>query len=196
MATTPHRFLVLHGWQNRQPAGHWQRLLAEDLAADGHQVDYPQLPDPDAPALKDWLGVIERLLAPSAGARPVVIAHSLSCMAWMHLATQGSVHLPVERVLLVAPPSLDFLAGTDEIREFQPPAGAHHAVRSTSMRAPRLVCGDDDPYCSPPAHRVYPGAFDVDLIPGAGHLDMVAGYGTWRSVRKWCDDPGVRLTAD
>ena len=32
------RFLVLHGWQNHRPAGHWQWLLAEALRAGGEQM--------------------------------------------------------------------------------------------------------------------------------------------------------------
>ena len=39
--------LILHGWQNRRPEGHWQRWLAEELEAGGVVVRYPQLPEPD-----------------------------------------------------------------------------------------------------------------------------------------------------
>jgi predicted alpha/beta hydrolase family esterase len=39
-------FLVLHGWPNRRPDGHWQRWLADRLAEDEAQVLYPQLPHP------------------------------------------------------------------------------------------------------------------------------------------------------
>jgi len=37
--------LLLHGWQNHRPAGHWQHQLADDLTADGVDVSYPALPD-------------------------------------------------------------------------------------------------------------------------------------------------------
>jgi uncharacterized protein len=191
--TIRQRFLILHGWQNRRPVGHWQHWLAGQLAARGHDVAYPQLPAPDEPSLKDWLAAIERELA-DAGPGCVVLAHSLSCVAWIHLADQGSVHLPVSRLLLVAPPSPGYLAGVRELREFQFGAAAPRASACSSRRAPRLAYADNDPYCTPPAGAIYDG-FDLDEVPGAGHLDMVAGYGRWLSALRWCEDPDTRLTA-
>ena len=38
MAEPARRFLVLHGWQNRRPAGHWQWQLTEALRSAGEQV--------------------------------------------------------------------------------------------------------------------------------------------------------------
>jgi predicted alpha/beta hydrolase family esterase len=38
------RVLIRHGWQNRRPEGHW---LAGRLRDDGHEVRYPQFPEPD-----------------------------------------------------------------------------------------------------------------------------------------------------
>ena len=49
--TTQRRFLVLHGYTNRRPEGHWQRRLTVALRDAGEQVVYPALPDPDAPRL-------------------------------------------------------------------------------------------------------------------------------------------------
>ena len=190
------RFLILHGWQNERPVGHWERWLAERLAERGHEVAYPQLPNPHRPALKEWLEVIEASLDSAPGTEQVVIAHSLGCAAWIHLAEIGGVRLPVDRLVLVAPPSPECLAGTPELREFQFTAGAHRVVRATSIGTPRLVCSENDPYCDPPASVLYGDEFDVDLIPGAGHLDMVAGYGRWRSALRWCEDDTQRFSAD
>lgn len=36
--STARSFLILHGWQNHRPEGHWQRGLADALAARGHHV--------------------------------------------------------------------------------------------------------------------------------------------------------------
>lgn len=203
MAVTPpapgdarRRFLILHGWQNERPVGHWERWLAERLAERGYEVVYPQLPNPGRPALKEWLEVIEAALDRDAGTEQVVIAHSLSCAAWIHLAEFGGVRLPVDRLALVAPPSPKFLAETPELREFQFTDGAHRAVRATSVVAPRLVCSENDPCCDPPATVLYGDEFDVDVIPDAGHLDMVAGYGRWWSALHWCEDGLQRFMAD
>ncbi len=55
--------LIVHGWQNHRPAGHWQRELAERLTADGHRVRYPQFPEPDVPVPEDWLALLRSELA-------------------------------------------------------------------------------------------------------------------------------------
>ncbi|MGH1550815.1 hypothetical protein ACRAWB_17190 [Leifsonia poae] len=38
-------FLILHGWDNFRPPGHWQRELATALEQRDERVVYPQLPD-------------------------------------------------------------------------------------------------------------------------------------------------------
>ena len=159
-------------------------------------MHYPQLPAPNEPILKDWLAAIEQELRAAGRAGVVVIAHSLACAAWMHLAQSGSVHLPVARLLFVAPPSPDFLAAEPAIAEFVPPLAGLGAIGATVTGKPRLACAHDDPTCSPSADQVYPGVFDVDLIPRGGHLDMAAGYGEWPSIVDWCEHADRRLTAN
>ena len=70
------------------------------------------------------------------------------------------------------------------------------AIGATVTGKPRLACAHDDPTCSPSADQVYPGVFDVDLIPRGGHLDMAAGYGEWPSIVDWCEHADRRLTAN
>lgn len=188
-------FLILHGWQNERPDGHWQRWLASALTERGHEVVYPQLPSPHLPVLSDWLSAIaDAAGSPEPGVERVVIAHSLSCAAWIHLAERGAAGLPVDRLLFVAPPGPKFLQDTPELRGFAFADGAHRAVASTSLAQPRLVCTSDDPYCDPPADVVYDKVFDTDVPPDAvGHFDMDAGYGEWTSILKWCEDGTTRI---
>jgi predicted alpha/beta hydrolase family esterase len=193
--TDRRQYVVLHGWQNHRPAEHWQHWLAGQLTARGHDVRYPQLPDPDEPSLKDWLTAVERAVARTADSELVVVCHSLSCVAWAHLASRGSVRLPVDRLLFVAPPSRDFVRTTPELAGFDLDATAHHAVTASTAAAPRLAWAERDPYCPPGAADEYPDVFDTDRIDGGGHLDMVAGYRDWPSVLQWCEDGRVRLTA-
>src|ERR671936_218582 len=74
-------FLILHGWQGSGPE-HWQTWLAGRLLSRGERVSYPELPDPG---------------------ELVVLCHSMACILWLHHARRAEA--PVERVLLVAPPS-------------------------------------------------------------------------------------------
>nr|WP_269144801.1 alpha/beta hydrolase [Streptomyces luteolifulvus] len=60
----------------------------------------------------------------------------------------------------------------------------------------RLVAGDDDPYCPEGVQSVYgdPLGLTAEVLPGAAHLDLDAGYGSWPSVRDWCLDADTKLT--
>lgn len=189
--------LIVHGWENRRPEGHWQRWLAERLAGDGHEVRYPQFPEPDVPVLGDWLDLLRSELgALGSDGERVLVCHSLAVLLWWQAApTLGA--LQPDRVLLVAPPSADVLREHPEVAAFAP-AGIETTPLPADLRARvRLVASDDDPYFPGGAASLYAGTFgiDADVIPGGRHLDLPAGYGSWPSVRAWCTDPSVRIEA-
>lgn len=197
MSTSPdrtRRLLILHGYQNHRPVGHWHRLLTEQLRDAGTQVVYPQLPVSDDPVLADWLEVLETelaLLGDPARVERIVVAHSLGCILWLHAAARGLVDPPVDRVLLVAPPGPDETA--ELIAAFAPvvlPSAARLAAASASTR---LVCSDADPWCAVGAVAAYatPLGIDYDIATGAGHLTLADGFGPWPQLRAWIEDPAV-----
>ncbi|MFC8432080.1 RBBP9/YdeN family alpha/beta hydrolase [Streptomyces sp. NPDC057253] len=185
-------YLILHGWQNHRPPQHWQHRLADRLTGLGHHVDYPQLSDPDDPDLDTWLTELTRHLAELPAGERVVVAHSASALLWLHAVARG---LPgpdgVDRVLLVSPPSGSVLAGLPEVTAFTAPA-----LDFTLPGPTRLVAGDDDPYCPEGARETFadPLGIPADILPGAGHLDLDAGYGEWPAVLEWCLDPEAPIT--
>ncbi|MFL6074492.1 MAG: RBBP9/YdeN family alpha/beta hydrolase [Mycobacteriales bacterium] len=189
-------FLIVHGVENWRPAGHWQYELAQGLRARGEQVFYPQLPDADRPSLAAWLAAVEAELAMMRGER-VAVCHSLACATWFHLAAgRAGGEPPVDRVLLVSPPgpaafSWDTIAGFS-------PAALDLAGLKLAATTPRLVCSDNDPYCPDGAAQVFgrPLGWDVDLLPGAGHVTAEDGYGPWPSALGWCLDPTTRVAAN
>jgi hypothetical protein len=188
------RFLVLHGWQNRRPAGHWQWQLTEALRASGEQVLYPQFPCPDEPSRPEWTALLRAELAQLGGGERIVVAHSLAVSLWLSTAGALTDEERVDRVLLVAPPAPDVLAGYPEVAEFarvpQDPRALVRAADST-----RLAAGDDDPYCPAGAAAVFGSlGLPIDVLPGAAHVDLDAGYGRWPAVEAWCRDPATRLT--
>lgn len=183
-------FLLLHGWQNHRPAGHWQHWLADRLTALGHPVDYPQLPDPDHPDLERWLAELHTRLGALRGQELTVICHSLACPLWLHAVARNILPVPVDRVLLVAPPSPGVLEQYAEIAAFTPPL-VTTAQLSTAAKYTRIVGSDNDPYCPEGATAVYgePLGLPADVLAGAAHLDLDAGYGSWPSLLDWCLGP-------
>ncbi|MEY9931316.1 putative alpha/beta hydrolase family esterase [Catenulispora sp. GP43] len=202
-AGLPQSYVLLHGWQNRRPAGHWHHWLAEQLRAAGHHVEYPQLPDPDEPKPGQWVDAIVEALHATRGTRQTVVCHSLGCLAWLHLraTTQFAEAVNVDRLALVAPPSPPVVRSIPEIASFAPQAGS--AVRPRELwdgvpigaRHARLVHSDNDRYCPEGADVFYgrPLGIVSDLMPGQGHLDMDAGYGSWPSMLAWCLDERARI---
>ena len=180
-------YLILHGFQNHRPAGHWQHWLAGELRARGHEVRYPQLPEPDAPVLADWLAALEEHGERPAEGEFVVLAHSLSVLLWLRA---GARRPDADRVLLVAPPSPPVTASIPAIAAFADGLD----LTETGVRA-RLVYGDGDPYCPEGAdvHYGTPLGLDTDHVPGGAHLNPDSGYGEWASLLEWCEDPSVRV---
>ena len=177
------RVLVLHGWQNRRPEGHWQSWLIERLRSRGEQVLYPQLPRPDEPQLDEWRELLAAELAQLGHGERVVICHSLSCLLWAHAAPHLGRLARVDRLLWVAPPGPS--AFVEAVATFAPRDLDVEAIAATASTR-RLVCGDDDPYCPEGAERVYrPLGFSVTVLAGAGHLDPDAGFGPWPAVERW-----------
>jgi predicted alpha/beta hydrolase family esterase len=183
-------FLILHGWQNRRPAGHWQHWLAGRLAELGHQVVYPQLPDPDEPRLDVWLAEYGEHLAALKTPHRTVLCHSLACPTWLHAVARGLVTTPVDRVLLIAPPGPAFLRDNPEITPFTAPA-VTPAQLAAAARHTRVVCGDDDPYCVEGAASAYaePLGLPADVLPGTAHLNPDSGYGPWSGLLEVCLSP-------
>jgi predicted alpha/beta hydrolase family esterase len=176
------RFVLLHGWENRRPPEHWQHWLADRLRAEGRDVDYPQLPDPDTPDLDTWLGLLDELV--TRGERPVtLLAHSLAASLWLtHLARGGSPGL-VTRLALVAVPAPSVLAAT-VVESFT----AHPPTIPALPGVEQIVFeGEGDPYAPGGVGAAYTvdAAIPVETIPGGGHLIPDSGYGPWPRIEEW-----------
>jgi predicted alpha/beta hydrolase family esterase len=178
-------FLILHGFHASGP-GHWQTWLAARLRADGERVAYPDLPDADLPSLAAWRDALAGELAALPAGETIVVCHSLACLLWLHHVAEGGPQ--ADRVLFVAPPSES--AGLPEIADFFPVPLPRLAGGA------RLVCSDNDEYCSEGADTLYgePLGIPVDVLPGAGHIYPDAGFGPWPAAESWCLEGDRPLT--
>ena len=181
-------FLFLHGLEGSSE-GHWQRWLAARLAAAGEAVAFPELPDADDPDPAAWDAELARVLG-EVGGRPVVLAHSLGCVLWLRQASRADGPI-AERVLLVAPPAVDDVPAVVRFSAFDPDAERIRAACEDT----RVVWSDDDAYNPAGALTTHaqPLGLPADLVPGAGHLNMDAGYGPWPAVERWALAAAVPL---
>jgi predicted alpha/beta hydrolase family esterase len=190
MASAPARtFLFLHGLEG-SGEGHWQRWLTPRLTETGATVVFPELPDADDPQPDVWERELVRVLA-ELGEPPVVLAHSLGCALWLRHASRAGDRL-AERVLLVAPPRIETVPAVVRFSEFEPDAARVH----TACPDTRIVCSDEDPYNPAGALTTHAEPLDIpaDVIPGAGHVNVEAGYGTWPAVERWALTRSTPLT--
>jgi predicted alpha/beta hydrolase family esterase len=183
---SPSSVLILHGWQNHRPPGHWQNLLAGELQEAGVDVRYPQLPDPDGPDPTVWRERIAGEIGSLSGSQRVVVAHSLATWPVLTLLAQPA-GLEVERILLAAPVAREVLAANPPIAAFDPLLDDSILRAAIGRRgAVDLVCSDDDPYFPGGAADWATGlGAAVHPLAGQGHLALGDGYGRWASVHDW-----------
>jgi hypothetical protein len=174
-------FLILHGLQGSGP-DHWQRWLARRLRERGERVSCPDLPEPDSPRLDWWLEALERELRDPDGV--VVVCHSLACVLWLQHAHGGAPAGPVDRVLLVAPPSPSVALPARGFFPLSVEPGEVAAAAGSTL----VVWSDDDPYCPEGAERLYADPLELRScgLPGRGHINPDSGFGAWPAAERWC----------
>ena len=189
-AAPAHSVLLLHGWQNHRPAGHWQHQLADDLTADGVDVSYPALPDPDDPDRAAWSDRIAAEFVALAGRQRTVVAHSLAVWVVLDLIARGGLR-EADRVLLVAPVARAVLAANPAIAGFDPGLDDEALTTAVATTDVHVVASDDDPYW-PGGAADWAESLGATVHPltGQGHLAVGDGYGRWDSVRQWLTGSG------
>jgi predicted alpha/beta hydrolase family esterase len=167
----PH--LIVPGWGGSGPS-HWQTYWERELP----HATRLEVPDWHAPRRSDWLRALDDAIC-RAGSPPIVIAHSLGCVALASWATSAT-H-PVRGALLVAPADVDRADSPRFLREFAP------VPRTRLPFAARVIASDDDPYAKPARARQMAADWGAQftLLHRAGHINVEAGFGPWRDGRAW-----------
>lgn len=169
----PH--LIVPGWGGSGP-DHWQTHWERELP-DASRLE---VADWYAPRKDDWLRALDDAIR-RAAAPPIVIAHSLGCIAVAHWA--ASARRPLRGALLVAPADLDRAGCPDSLCAFGP------VPRTRLPFVTRVVASDDDPYAT--LGRAQQMAADwgaqLAVLRRAGHINAESGFGPWREGRRWID---------
>jgi uncharacterized protein len=162
--------LIVPGIGSSGPA-HWQSLW---------EVSEPtfrrvEMPSWDQPELQGWLTALASAIQ-DVGGLPLVIAHSLGCLAVAHHAARGG---RVRAALLVAPPDPDAPAFPEAARSFAPLPLARLPFRT------RVVASRNDPYSCMDFAKRCARAWGSELVDVglAGHINAESGLSEWPAGR-------------
>jgi len=159
--------LIIPGWMNSGP-DHWQSRWE---SAHGYQRVQQQ--DWDSPVVADWVARLDEAIGASP-MPPLLVAHSLGCIAVAHwAATHSSVRAAA--AFLVAPADVEQADTPEPLRPFAP-------IPIQPLPFPTVVVASrDDPYATFDRAEVLARAWGAALVDAgmAGHLNTAAGLGPW-----------------
>ncbi len=186
------RVLLLHGWTNRRPEGHWMRLTAAALRNQGHQVWYPQFPAPETPSPAEWQDLLRQesnMMDEVEGGEKIVIAHSLGTINFLYGALTDLFTKPFDRALLVAIPDPVMTSETTGIEseplEFRNPAlGPQMNKWAASVTA---VASDKDRWQPNGTDFYQQLRIETIEVLGAGHFSLDDGWGAWPGLGTWVE---------
>jgi predicted alpha/beta hydrolase family esterase len=170
---SPH--LIVPGWGGSS-AEHWQSLWQPVLGAARVELNDWLSVQRDA-----WIAALDSALAELAQRDPrppVLIAHSLGCIAIVHWSR--IFRRPIRAALLVAPADVECAASLQALRSFAPIPLAPLPFSSV------VVSSDDDPHITPPRAELLATQWGsrLELIAGGGHLNAASQLGSWAKGRE------------
>lgn len=169
------KVLLLHGWGGSDYP-HWQSILASDIARDYGTVSFLRLKNPDMPTKDEWMHQLREHLKDF---KPdVVICHSLANFLWFHICNEEENMLEVEKLFLVAPPSLKQVI--QEVDTFFPVAVPKNLYAKETF----MVASTNDPYMEIEEAKELSKELNVSLevLQEAGHINADSGYGRWNWI--------------
>ena len=181
---------------------HWQSLWQAGLP-DVRRIDPASWDQPD---LDDWVAAIDRAVAAST-APPVLVAHSLGCLAVVHWAGRAAAAGPIAGTDAAAPTDAAtpagpaagaFLVAPPDVRGPEFPGSATSFIGDPPAPLPIpavLITSSDDPYCTLAHAAELAAAWDAPRIDiGAhGHVNVASGFGPWPEGRRLLDAFGESL---
>lgn len=193
------RVLINHGLANRRLPNHWQRHLATELRQQGHQVSYPQFPNPEAPELEAWqhLLLAETELLADAGeslGELVFVGHSLGCLNFLWAAAHQSLPVSFDRTLLVAPADPTLLPDLEigGLQLTDPTFADKIKVYAGELT---VVASDADKWIPRGIQVTFGEPLGVEpvIIEGGKHISLADGWGRWQGVIDWVNDSSADL---
>jgi len=171
------KILLLHGWGGSNYP-HWQSWLASELAKDYGCVNFLKFSDFENPKYDVWRYEAKKALNDF---RPdIVICHSLANTLWFHLCNEANNLQEVEKLYLVAPPSLQ--CSINELDEFFPLCAPKRLYTKESL----LITSTNDPYMTQKEAKELQEKLNIPMkiIQDGGHINADSGFGKWEWMLK------------
>ncbi|MFM6996052.1 MAG: RBBP9/YdeN family alpha/beta hydrolase [Limnohabitans sp.] len=158
--------VIVPGWRDSGP-GHWQSLWAQRLPRTARVA----MSEDDwlRPRRSVWVEAIARTILAQPG--PVVVAaHSLGCIATVHLPP--AVAQRISGALLVAPADPE---RRGVLSDFAPVPYQPLPYRSV------MVASANDPFCPIRTASAYARSWGSEVVrlQNAGHVNVESGHGEW-----------------
>ena len=186
------KILLLHGWTNKRPEGHWMRLSAAELRSRGNQVWYPQFPSPETPNPAEWQDLLRQesnMMDEIEHGEKIAVAHSLGTINWLYGAMSDLFTKPFDRVLLVAIPDPSLTSEAPGIEgepfDFNDPQAASQIGKWSGST---IAAASDDDRWQPNGLGFYQSlGLQTITLPGAGHFSLDDGWGRWQGLERWIE---------
>lgn len=158
--------LMLPGLGNSGP-DHWQTLW-EKQNPEFRRIEQADWVEPNP---EDWIFKIDHYVR-SCPVPPIVVAHSLGCIALARWVARGA---RLHAALLVAPADVEQADVPHSVAEFAP-------IPLTSFPFPTIVvASSNDIWCTKERARVFAAHWAGELVWAGpcGHLNSDSGFGQW-----------------
>ena len=173
------------------------RLTAAKLRNQGHQVWYPQFPNPDTPNPTEWQDLLRQesnMMDDVEAGEKIVIAHSLGTINFLYGALTDLFSKPFDRALLVAIPDPVMTAETTGIEgeplDFRNPALKPQMNKWAGNVT--AVASDKDRW-QPNGTGFYQSlGLETIVVQGAGHFSLDDGWGSWRGLENWVESANLQ----
>jgi predicted alpha/beta hydrolase family esterase len=161
--------LIIPGYGDSGP-GHWQSLWEANL----RYAKRVQMPNWFFPHRTDWVEALDTAIREASQSMPpVLVAHSLGCLAVAHWALH--YQRPIHGALLVAPVDVERADALEAVKEFAP-------IPMFGLPFPsHVVASSNDPMASLDRSRALAEAWNSQFTEAgiAGHINTASGYGEW-----------------
>jgi len=165
--------VIVHGYTGH-PDKNWFPWLQAKLEALRIEVVVPQMPNPDAPQLSDWLGHLQKVVG-KPDQKLWLVGHSLGCPTILRYLESLAPSEHVGGVILVAGFAEPILY--PELDNFTRPAWNDAAIKAAAGHI-ILFNSDNDPYVPLVMGEHLKERFGAELhvVHEAGHFNWRNGY--------------------